>query len=142
MNLMGAIKGAFKPHGPFTYKFPDVPVKEVPKGPYEVEVYTYYGSPMEKIKRAQNFTLDVLPGKWSMKSEYTGTEWEDDGALAYKGRPIGFTHGSGIATRHLMKLADEYGHVIVHARKVRTSEYGWPEIVLLLPEEMFSVKGI
>lgn len=123
---MGLFKG-LKPRkkGQFVYEFPDAPVHAIPYGDSMVEVYTYYGSPLNGVRRGSKIVLDVLPGEWQMKSEYTDTKMSRTGAVAYKGRPLGFVKGGRIS-KYLTVMADEYAHVTVNARMVSIDSRGWP----------------
>lgn len=125
-SLVGAKK-------PFVHKFPDIPVHAVPGGTYRQSTYVYYGSPIADIPLGRNFTVEVLPGVWQMRSEYTGGRWEGEGAIAYNGRPIGFV-GEGVRSRTLMRLLKTYGRVSVQARKTGISGDGWPVVVLMMPK--------
>lgn len=133
MGLFDKLKP--KKKEPFVYTFPDVPVHEIPYGDHMVDVYTYYGSPLDGVRRGSKIVLDVLPGEWQMKSEYTGKKSARAGAVAYKGRPIGFVR-SGRVSKYLTILADDYAHVTVHARYVSTDPRGWPVVVLMVPNKL------
>ena len=117
---------------PQTVSLPDVEPFVVPEGPWEQHVFIYDGRPLKGTRKGSRFMLDVVPGKHTMMSVYTKTEWSSCYTVAYKGQLIGHV-GDGTIADHLVELVNRHGRVLVHAKRMGTDPGGWPLIELLVP---------
>ncbi len=104
-------------------------VVEAPDGMSKVNVYTYDGRPLKKVRVGEKFRVTLMVGEHKMKSVYTGTTANGNVAISYNGKPIGFLSTSKNANL-LVSVRDRVGPLSLVAERTGTGKGGWPEIVV------------
>ena len=105
---------------------------DIPRGDVELTVYTYNGKPFGRLKPKVPITLEVVGRVVTMTSIYTGTKWQGEGALSYRGQIIGYVT-DGPTLDELMRLRKAHSKVTVSAIIKRKPVGSWPYVVIRVP---------